>query len=103
MVRSFLHRNGFRFRLHVTSLPGKPDIVLSKYRTIVVIRGCFWRFHIICDKRKLPSTNKTGGRKKLRSNVLRDKKHLQAWAYEGWKVLVIWSCLLRHMTKHTIK
>ena len=83
------------------SLPEKPDIVLSKYRNIVDICGCFLHFNKRCDQSKLPSPIKPV--QKLRSNVLRDKDHLQAWAYEGWKVLVIWSCLLRHMTKQTIK
>ena len=99
IVRSLLHRNGFRFRLHVTSLPGKPDIVFSKYRTIIDIRGCFWHFHKNCDKCKIPSTNRNWWKAKLRSNVLRDADHLHAWESEGWKVLVIWACLFKHMTK----
>ena len=103
IVRSFLHRNGFRFRLHVKNLPGHPDIVLAKYRTIVDIRGCFWHFHQRCDKSKIPSTNEDWWKNKLRNNALRDEEYILAWENEGWKVLVIWSCLFRHMTKTNSK
>ena len=99
LIRSFLHRSGFRFRLHVASLPGKPDIVFPKYKTIIDIRGCFWHFHENCDKSKIPSTNSNWWENKLRDNVLRDAEHIDAWEREGWKILVIWSCLFKHMTK----
>ena len=98
-VRSALHRAGYRFRLHVKDLPGKPDIVLPRYQTIIDVRGCFWHFHKNCGMSKIPSTNKNWWKEKLKNNVLRDTEHLHVWESEGWKVLVIWTCLFKHMTK----
>ena len=98
-VRSFLHRNGFRFRLHVKDLPGKPDIVLPKYKLIIDIRGCFWHCHRNCDQYRLPSANQEWWKNKLDENVLRDTKNCNDWSAKGWNVLVIWSCLFKHMNK----
>ena len=100
IVRSFLHQNGFRFRLHVKNLPGKPDIVFPKYKTIVDIRGCFWHSHKNCDKSRIPSTNSNWWENKLRDNILRDAKHVDDWESEGWKILVVWSCLFKHIKKN---
>ncbi|MBQ6705298.1 MAG: DNA mismatch endonuclease Vsr [Opitutales bacterium] len=91
-IRSLLHRLGFRFRLCDKSLPGKPDIVLKKYKTVIFVNGCFWHRHENCLRSKLPETNKEFWEKKIRSNVERDRKNKQELAEQGWRVLVIWEC-----------
>jgi DNA mismatch endonuclease (patch repair protein) len=93
-VRSFLHRHGFRYRLHAASLPGKPDIVLRKHRAIVLVNGCFWHGHKDCPRAKLPSTNKLFWRKKIGKNVARDSRTLNRLRALQWKVYEIWSCEL---------
>ena len=95
IVRSFLHRNGFRFRLHVKDLPGKPDIVLPKYKLIIDIRGCFWHAHSNCKYAKIPTTNSEWWENKLKQNQKRDEQNIKALLNESWKVLVIWDCLFK--------
>lgn len=93
IVRSFLHRSGLRFRLHAR-LPGKPDVVLPKYRTVVFVHGCFWHRHKGCRYATTPASNTAFWREKFRSNLQRDalvKKQLRKL---GWTVRVIWSCQL---------
>ena len=92
IVRSFLHRNGFRFRLHAKDLPGKPDIVLSKYKTVIEVRGCFWHRHPGCKVATNPSTNAEFWQKKFATNVSRDKQNEQELKKLGWNVIVIWEC-----------
>ena len=92
IVRSFLHRNGFRFRLHVKDLPGKPDIVLSKYKTVIEVRGCFWHRHPGCKVATTPSSNKEYWLKKFASNVARDQRTEQELKKLGWNIIVIWEC-----------
>ena len=96
IVRSFLHRNGFRFRLHVKDLPGKPDIVLPKYKTVIEVRGCFWHQHQGCKEGKIPETRYEWWKAKLNTNTERDRKNIQALAAMDWKVLIIWQCFLKH-------
>lgn len=92
IVRSFLHRNGFRFRLHVKNLPGKPDIVLSKYKTVIEVRGCFWHRHNGCKDATMPSTHTEFWQKKFAENVVRDQRSEQALKELGWQVIIIWEC-----------
>lgn len=92
IVRSYLHRHGFRYRLHVKDLSGKPDIVLPKYRAVVFVHGCFWHQHPGCKYAVMPSNNKEFWKKKLEGNVTRDKENLKALAEAGWHCLVIWEC-----------
>lgn len=92
LVRSFLHRNGFRFRLHVKELPGHPDIVLPKYKTVVEIRGCFWHRHKGCKKATMPSTNADFWGKKFQCNIERDHKNELEMHHLGWHVIVVWEC-----------
>ncbi len=94
-VRSLLHRNGFRFRLHVKDLPGKPDIVLPKYKTVIEVRGCFWHRHPGCKIATTPSTNTEFWQKKFALNVARDKENEEKLKQLGWNVIVIWSCFLK--------
>lgn len=96
VVRSFLHRSGFRFRLHVKSLPGTPDIVLPKYRTIIDIRGCFWHRHAGCKKTTTPSTDVEFWQKKFMENIARDRRIEAELRKLGWHVIVIWECQLRN-------
>jgi DNA mismatch endonuclease (patch repair protein) len=92
-VRSFLHRAGYRFRLHA-KLPGKPDLVLPKYRTAVFVHGCFWHRHEGCRFCTTPANNALVWQEKFADNVRRDAKVRQQLEALGWKVLVVWSCEL---------
>jgi DNA mismatch endonuclease (patch repair protein) len=92
-VRSALHRMGFRFRLHAKDLPGKPDIVLPKYKTVIFVHGCFWHRHKGCKNCTTPTNRKGWWIKKLNGNAERDKKHLKTLGHLGWRILVVWECM----------
>jgi DNA mismatch endonuclease (patch repair protein) len=102
IVRKFLHANGFRFRLHDKSLPGRPDIKLSKYKTAIFIHGCFWHGHQDCHIYQMPKTRIEFWKNKIDNNIVRDKRNLEALEQAGWKVIVIWECQLK-ATKRTIE
>ncbi len=91
-VRSLLHRLGFRFRLHGKKLPGRPDVVLVKYKTVVFIHGCFWHRHRGCKNCTTPTNRREWWLAKLNGNAARDKLHQAALRKLGWRVLVIWEC-----------
>lgn len=91
-VRSILHRMGYRFRLHRKDLPGKPDIVLPKYKTVIFVHGCFWHRHEGCKYAYTPKSRTDFWQKKFQSNVARDQKALSTLAEMGWRVLIIWEC-----------
>jgi len=91
-VRSLLHRLGFRFRLHGKRLPGKPDIVLAKHRTVIFVHGCFWHRHRGCRNCTTPTKNRAFWVKKLNGNAARDKIHQRALRKLGWRSLVVWEC-----------
>jgi len=93
-VRSALHRAGFRFRLHNRELPGRPDIVLPKHRTVVFVHGCFWHRHG-CALASEPATRRAFWREKFARNVARDKRTAAALRRAGWRVLTVWECALR--------
>ena len=92
LVRSLLHRNGFRFRLHRRDLPGTPDIVLPKYKTVILVHGCFWHQHPGCRRAKRPQTRAEFWRVKLDANITRDAAASAALERAGWRTLVIWEC-----------
>ena len=92
MVRSFLFKHGFRFRLHVKNLPGHPDIVLPKYRTVVEVRGCFWHRHSGCKYAYMPKTRIDFWQKKFEENVKRDIRNKRLLSNAGYNVLIIWEC-----------
>lgn len=94
LVRSFLFGEGFRFRKNVKALPGKPDIVLPKYRKIIFIHGCFWHGHN-CKKGLRPATNKEFWNNKIQSNIKHDKKVNKKLRQNNWTVLTIWECSLK--------
>jgi len=91
-VRSLLHRMGYRFRLHHKGLPGKPDIVLPKYRTCIFVHGCFWHQHPGCKKASRPKTNEVFWHEKLDKNIERDRAAIDALIKIDWRVAVIWEC-----------
>lgn len=91
-VRSLLHQMGYRFRLHVKSLPGQPDIVLPKYKKVIFVHGCFWHLHKGCRDGTIPKTQHEKWKAKLELNVERDKLHIKELREKGWKVLVLWEC-----------
>lgn len=94
-VRSLLHRLGFRFRLHPRSLPGRPDVVLPKYGTVVLVHGCFWHRHARCPLAYIPKTRTQFWSQKFDVNVARDRRVVSTLRSLGWRVLVVWECELR--------
>ncbi len=100
IVRSFLHKLGYRFRLNDKKLPGKPDIVLKKYRTIIFVHGCYWHRHNDCKMGSYFPKNPEKGiefyKDKFRKNVQRDHKHIELLKKLGWRVLIIWECELKN-------
>ena len=92
IVRSALHRMGYRFRLHVKTLPGRPDIVLPLHKTVIFVHGCFWHQHLGCKQAAFPRSRTAFWRSKLAGNVIRDALVTGALRFGGWKVKVIWEC-----------
>lgn len=95
MVRKYLFSRGLRYRKNDKKLPGKPDIVLPKYRTIVFVHGCFWHMHEGCRYFVLPSTNTEFWKNKLEGNRERDRKVQNELKDAGWRVLIVWECELK--------
>lgn len=92
LVRSLLHRMGYRFRLHRKDLPGKPDIVLPKYKTVIFVNGCFWHRHKGCKRCTTPSSNEKYWQTKFERNVKKDRINQSELKKLGWKILIIWEC-----------
>ncbi len=103
LVRSLVHRMGFRFRVHRRDLPGNPDIVLPRHKKVIFIHGCFWHGHPGCPRSKRPTTNQAFWDRKLDGNVERDKRFQEQLVRMGWKVLVIWQCEMRVLDPLTMK
>lgn len=101
LVRKLLWRSGLRFRLHGTSLPGRPDIVLRKWRVAVFVHGCFWHHHDNCPLFRLPATRTDFWEAKLARNRARDIDATRLLRLAGWRVAVVWECALKHNTKET--
>lgn len=95
VLRRALHARGFRFRLHVASLPGRPDIVLQKHRAAILVHGCFWHRHAGCRFATTPATRPDFWSDKFRKNVLRDQQNLAALRDRGWRVATVWECDIR--------
>ncbi len=95
LVRRFLYANGFRYKLHDKSLPGKPDIVLPKYKTIIFVHGCFWHGHEGCKYYVVPKTRTDWWLNKIHGNIANDKKATKALKKEGWKIINLWECDLK--------
>jgi DNA mismatch endonuclease (patch repair protein) len=94
-VRSWLHRKGYRFRLHREDLPGCPDIVLPKYKTAIFVHGCFWHRHEGCKRASMPEAHKDYWLTKFERNVVRDERVQQELRDQGWQVVVVWECETR--------
>ena len=92
IIRSILHKSGFRFRIQRKDLPGKPDIVLPKYKTIIFVHGCFWHQNEGCKKALPPKSNVSFWLEKFRKNKERDRKVIRTLQESGWKVIVVWQC-----------
>ena len=95
IVRRYLHRAGFRFRLHKKGLPGRPDLWLPKYNAAIFVNGCYWHRHPGCRFAYTPKQNRAFWEEKFESNVVRDKENLVALEAEGIRVLTVWECQLR--------
>jgi len=91
-VRRLVHSLGFRFRLHRKNLPGKPDIVLTRLKRIIEVKGCFWHQHEGCIDSRIPKSRTEYWRPKLRGNVGRDRRNLALLKKLGWRVLLLWEC-----------
>jgi DNA mismatch endonuclease (patch repair protein) len=96
LVRKFLFANGFRFKKNVKNLPGKPDIVLPKYKTVIFIHGCFWHGHT-CKRGTLPTTNIEFWKTKVGGNIERDKRDVSELEKQAWKVILIWQCEIKNI------
>jgi DNA mismatch endonuclease, patch repair protein len=95
LVRRFMHAHGFRYSLHSKKLPGKPDIVLTKYHTVIFVNGCFWHGHENCKYYKVPKTRTDWWLHKINTNKANDAKAVNALKKAGWQVIVIWECGLK--------
>lgn len=101
-VRSLLHKLGYRFRLNQQNLPGKPDIVLPKHRTVVFVHGCFWHRHEDCAHATTPSSRQGYWLPKFRRTVERDKKNQEELRQLGWNVIILWECEIKDLGKLAI-
>lgn len=103
IVRKYLFAQGFRYRKNDIRLPGKPDIVLPKYKSVIFINGCFWHKHEGCKYFVWPKSNAEFWRKKIEGNVLRDNNNYKLLSQMGWKVLIVWECQLhKHLFQETM-
>jgi DNA mismatch endonuclease (patch repair protein) len=98
IVRSLLHRRGYRFRLQRDDLPGKPDIVLPRFKTVVFVNGCFWHRHSGCKRATTPATNVDYWQTKFARNVARDARNQAELEKMGWRVVIVWECELKDKT-----
>jgi DNA mismatch endonuclease (patch repair protein) len=92
ILRSLLFKQGYRFKVHQKDLPGKPDIVLPKFKTTIFVHGCFWHHHKGCRDGRIPSTNKEFWDKKIRRNIIKDRENMKELKKDNWTVIVIWEC-----------
>lgn len=103
MVRSLVHRMGFRFSLHRKDLPGKPDIVLPRLGKVIFVHGCFWHGHASCRRATIPTTNTAYWTEKIAKNKVRDAKTKRLLRRAGWHVLIVWECEIAQTEKLTKK
>ena len=102
-VRKYLFSQGFRYRKNDKRLPGTPDIVLPKHKTVIFVNGCFWHGHEGCKYFVWPKNNAEFWHKKIRDNILRDQRKVQALDLLGWKVIVVWECKIKSDKENTLK
>ena len=94
-VRKVLHSMGYRFRLHRKDLPGSPDIVLPKYKTVIFVHGCFWHRHENCKYASTPKTRQEFWEAKFQENINRDKLNQENLSSKGWKIIIVWECEIK--------
>ncbi|KMP11495.1 endonuclease [Candidatus Nitromaritima sp. SCGC AAA799-C22] len=101
IVRRMVFKLGFRYRLHQSDLPGKPDLVFRKLKKIIFVHGCFWHKHSLpsCRLSRLPKSKLNYWLQKLESNKIRDKKNRAKLTQAGWKILIIWECQLKRLDR----
>ena len=99
IIRKYLFSKGFRYKKNDKRYPGKPDIVLPKYQTIIFVHGCFWHGHKNCKASKLPETRKRFWKNKISDNMTRDLKNIRELEKLGWNVIVVWNCEINNMIK----
>lgn len=102
-MRSLLHRNGFRFRLQAKELPGKPDIVLPKFKTVIFVHGCFWHRHKNCKYCYTPKSRKDFWTDKFNRTIQRDAEQVSALKQLGWEPVIVWECELKESSAKTLK
>lgn len=102
-ARKYLYKKGFRYRVNVKTLPGKPDIVLKKYKTIIFVNGCFWHRHINCKYATTPKSNTDYWNKKFQRNVENDNKHYKELKQMGWHIIILWECDLKDNFEETMQ
>lgn len=103
LLRTALFKLGYRYRVHVKDLPGKPDIVFRKQGLAIFVHGCFWHYHEDCREGRVPNTNSAFWHNKLSKNVERDKRHIEALANSGWNTLVVWECEIEKNIEDTLQ
>jgi len=101
LVRKFLFANGFRYKLNDKKLPGKPDIVLPKYKTVIFVNGCFWHGHENCKYFKLPGTRTEWWKEKIEKNIENDLKKQSHLVDLGYKVIIVWECEIKNKSVYT--
>lgn len=95
LVRKYLFSKGLRYKLHDKNLPGKPDLIFPKFKTVILINGCYWHGHENCKYFVPPKTNRDWWLKKINGNKIRDEKNKQELISKGWRVIVLWECELK--------
>lgn len=103
IVRKILHSRGFRYRLHVRYLPGRPDLVFVRSKKVIFVHGCFWHRHTKCARCTTPSANSEFWKRKFDENIERDKKNLKNLKQQGWQPLIVWECELDDLPSLTKK
>lgn len=103
LLRSLLHRAGFRFRLHARQLPGRPDVVLPRYRAAIFVHGCFWHRHPGCRNATTPTTRREFWQEKFDDNVSRDVRNRIALEAAGWTVHTVWECELKADAENVVR
>ena len=96
LLRSYLHSLGYRYRLHRKDLPGSPDLVLPRHSLVIFVHGCFWHRHEGCFYKTMPKTRQSFWMEKFLGNVRRDNRAYAELKRQGWRVMVVWECGLKH-------
>jgi DNA mismatch endonuclease (patch repair protein) len=99
LIRSLLHKKGFRFRIHANKLPGRPDIIFPKFKAIIFINGCFWHGHKNCPLFRLPKTRVEFWENKIHRNQKNDEKNIKTLLNSNWRVAIVWECSIRGKNK----